>query len=246
MQNDFNGSIVSSLTQKVKSRANSSISVADDLLRRGLSGWTSFRNNPHAVNFGTRITGFAGTAEWELGQWQPFVNAIQKAMNDIVAASPSTPSALLDKALNGFTTAGIPGIKTTILGQDFCNGIPYPGGPCWTVPPLTIGGVCHDPVLSAFDIPCSSTAFIEEKLIPPLAARIDNILENGNRDPMIVIEQAEFTADLAGLLAQPVVTLATRVRFMQAATRLNLTSTWDFNNQDGSLNALRDSLVNVL
>jgi hypothetical protein len=211
-----------------------------------LTGWTSFRGNPHALNFASRITGFAAAAEWDISQWQPFVNAIQKAMNDIDLASPSTPSALLDKALNGFTTAGIPGVKTTILGQDFCNGIPYGGGACWTVPPATIGGVCHDPVLSQFDIPCSATAFIEEKLIPPLASRIDNILDNQNRDPMIVIERAEFTSSLDILLAAPQVTLATRIRFMQAATRLNLTSTWNFANEDGSLNAMRDALVNVL
>jgi len=216
------------------------------MLRRGLTGWTAFRNNPNSTNFSPRITGFASAAEWDIDQWEPFVKAIHKAMHDIVAASSSTPSALLDKALNGYTTAGIPGIKTTILGQDFCNGVPYPGGPCWTVPPITIGGVCHDPILSHFNIPCSSTAFIEQNLIPPLIARIDNILRNQNRTPMITIERAEFTSSLNGLATTPVVTLATRVRFMQAATRLNLSTTWNFDNQDASLNSLRDALINAL
>jgi hypothetical protein len=246
LQNDFGGTIVPSLTSKVKARANASISIADDLLRRGLTGWTAFRSNPNSTNFSPRITGFAAAAEWDIDQWQPFVNAIHKSMHDIVAASPSTPSGLLDKALNGYTTGGIPGIKTTILGQDFCNGVPYPGGPCWTVPPITIGGVCHDPVLSFFDIPCTTTPFIEQKLIPPLIARIDNILQNQNRSPMIIIERAEFTSSLDGLASIPSVTLASRIRFMQAATRLNLSTVWNFGNQDGSLNTLRDALVNAL
>jgi hypothetical protein len=43
-----------------------------------------------------------------------------------------------------------------------------------------------------------------------------------------------------------VVTLAARIRFMQAATRLNLSSTWNFNNRDASLNTLRDALINAL
>lgn len=114
------------------------------------------------------------------------------------------------------------------------------------VRPRTIGGVCHDPLLSQFDIPCSATAFIEQKLIPPLIARIDNILQNQNRTPMITIERAEFTASLNGLTANPVVTMATRVRFMQAATRLNLSATWNFDNRDASLNVLRDALINAL
>jgi hypothetical protein len=33
---------------------------------------------------------------------------------------------------------------------------------------------------------------------------------------------------------------------MQAATRLNLSTVWNFGNQDGSLNTLRDALVNAL
>jgi hypothetical protein len=259
LQNDFGTSIVPSLTSKLKARANASVSVADDLLRRGLTGWTSFRSNPHSTNFAPRITGFASAAEWDIDQWEPFINAIQKAMMDIVRASPSTPSALLDKALNGYTTAGIPGVKTTICirrrllppfdcleEQDLCNGVPYGGGACWTVPPLTIGGVCHDPLLSQFNIPCSTTPFIEQKLIPPLIARIDNILQNQDRWPMIVLERAEFTSSLSGLASTPTVTLATRIRLMQAATRLNLTSTWNFDNRDASLNTLRDALINSL
>ena len=38
MQNDFGGGIVPSLTSKLKTRANASVSVADDMLRRGLTG----------------------------------------------------------------------------------------------------------------------------------------------------------------------------------------------------------------
>jgi hypothetical protein len=259
LQNDFGGAVVGSLTQKVKARANSSVGVADDLLRRGLSGWTSFRNNPHSLNFGERVTGFAGAAQWDLDGWQPFVNAIQKAMIDIDTASPSTPDALLDKALNGFKTAGIPGVMTRICVRRrplppfdcleyeyFCNGVKYNGGACWTVQPRTIGGACHDPLLSRFDIPCSATAFIQQTLIPPLVSRIDNILRNFDRSPMITIERAEFTSSLNGLTSSPVVTLATRVRFMQAATRLNLSTTWDFNDQDASLNTMRDALIGAL
>jgi hypothetical protein len=243
LQNNFGTGIVPDLTQKLKARAAASVSVADDMLRRGLTGWTSFRTNPHALNFKSRITGFANAAEWDIDQWEPFINSIQKAMDDIDFASPSTPPSLLDKALNGFTTAGIPGVRTTVLGVPLCNGVPYPGGACWTVPLRTVGGVCHNLLLASYNIPCTSGEFIEEKLIPPLISRIDNILQNQNRSPMIVVERAEFTAGLNGLAANPSVTLATRIRFMQAATRLNLSSTWNFTNRDASLNALRDALI---
>jgi len=246
LQNNFGTGIVPDLTQKLKARASASVSVADDMLRRGLTGWTSFRTNPHALNFKSRITGFANAAEWDIDQWEPFINAIQKAMDDIDFASPSTPSSLLDKALNGFTTAGVPGVKTTVLGVQFCNGVIYPGGPCWTVPPRTVGGVCHNLLLTSYNIPCTSGEFINEKLIPPLISRIDNILQNQNRNPMIIVERAEFTAGLNGLAANPSVTLATRIQFMKATTRLNLSSTWNFSNRDASLNALRDALIGAL
>jgi hypothetical protein len=259
LQNDFGTTIVPSLTSKLKARANASVGVADDMLRRGLTGWTSFRSNPHSTNFAPRITGFTSAAEWEIDQWEPFINAIHKAMHDIVAASPSTPSALLDKALNGFTTSGIPGVESRVCVRRellppfdcieyeyFCSVGTYYQGDCWVVRPRTIGGVCHDPLLSQFDIPCSATAFIEQKLIPPLIARIDNILQNQDRAPMIVIESAKFTSSLNGLASNPSVTLTTTNRFMQASTRLILNTTWNFNNQDASLNTLRDALINAL
>jgi hypothetical protein len=259
LQNDFGGSIVPTLTQRVKAQANTSTSVANNMLSRGLANWTTFRNNPHSLNFASRISGFASAAGWPQGEWSTYINAIQKAMNDINNASPTTPPQLLDLALGGYTTPGIPGVRTTVCVrrrlvppfdcleyQELCNGVPYDGGPCWTVPPLTIGGACHDPALAAYNLPCSSTPFINQMLIPPLISRIDTILLNGNRSPMIVIEQAQFTSTLNGILSSPVVNLSTRVRFMQAATRLNLSSTWNFNNQDASLDAMRDALVNAL
>jgi hypothetical protein len=44
----------------------------------------------------------------------------------------------------------------------------------------------------------------------------------------------------------PQVALATQIQFMNASTRLNLNASWDFNDREASLNALRDALVNAL
>lgn len=71
-------------------------------------------------------------------------------------------------------------------------------------------------------------------------------MQNQNWRPMIVIEQAHFTGSLAGLKNDPVVTLTARVQFMQAASRLNLSTTWDFNDRDTGIDALREALVNAL
>jgi hypothetical protein len=259
LQDDFSAAIVPALTQELKNLANGSTAVANNLLERGLVGWSGFRDDPHRLDFASRVSGFASAAGWPQGEWSTYISAIQDAMEQIDGGSPVTPPDLLDLALGGYTTPGIPGVKTTVCVrrrlvppfdcleyQEFCNGVPYGGGPCWTVPPATIGGVCHRPDLAVHNIPCSSTPFIEQKLIPPLVSRMDAILQNGNRSPMIVIEQAEFASALNGLASSPVVNLAMRVRFMQAATRLNLSSTWDFDDQGGSLSALRDALVNAL
>lgn len=258
MQSDFATAIVPTLTQLVKTEANGSTTVANNMLKRGLPGWTAFRSNPD-TDFADVITGFASAAGWPSSDWSPYINAIQSAMNTILNASPSTPSDLLGLALGGTTTAGVPGIKTTICvrrqlvppfaclqTQDLCNGVPYGGGPCWTVPPVTIGGVCHDASLVGYNIPCSTTPFIEQILIPPLISRIDTILQNKNKSPMIVLQQAGFTSSLDNLVSTPSVNLATSVEFMQSATPLNLQSAWNFSNQSTSLNAMRDALVSLL
>ena len=37
-----------------------------------------------------------------------------------------------------------------------------------------------------------------------------------------------------------------RMRFMQANTRLNLSTAWNFDNREASLNTLRDALISPL
>ncbi|MCC5806445.1 MAG: hypothetical protein JJU00_08980 [Opitutales bacterium] len=261
MQNDFNGAIVSDLTQRMKQRAGNSTSVADRMLRRGLSGsgWTTFRNNPHSLSFGSRIAGFASAAGWPTSQWKSYTDAIQDTMDDIAWYLPGSNHDYLDLALAGVTIPGVPGVITEhcdewewqgglldgqlVCVRTFyrCNGVRYGGGACWTTPPTTIGGVCH-----SYDIPCNSTAFIHQTLIPPLISRIDTILENLDRLPMIVIERAEFNASLEGLLSSPQVDLSVRTQFMQSSTRINVNAEWNFENRDTSLNALRDALANAL
>jgi len=246
MQSDFATSVVPALTSLLKSEANTTTSVANNMLKHGLTRWTAFRDNPNGLKFASAIAGFANAANWPSSDWSIYINAIQTAMNDIDNASSSTPPSLLNLALGGYTTSGIPGLKTTILGQNFCNGVPYGGGACWTVQPKTIGGACHDPALFLFNIPCSANSFIEQKLIPPLISRIDTILQNQNRSPMIAFQQAGFNASLASLVASPSVAMATSVKFMKAATPLNLNSPWNFGNQTASLNSLRDALASAL
>ena len=257
LKNDFSTAIVPSLTSKLKAGASASVAVADDMLRRGLNGWTIFRGNPHSLNFGSRVSSFASAAGWPSGDWSSYVNGIQDIMEDIDNSSPTTPDKLLDLALGGYTIPGVAGVKTSVcvrrrlvppfdcLDYEYlCNGVKYNGGACWTVAPRTIGGACHDARFSQYDIPCSSKPFIEDILIPPLISRIDAILQNQNRAPMIVVESAEFTSSLSGLAANPTVALSTSIEFMRAATYL--TTSWNFTNQDASLNTLRDALINTL
>ncbi len=256
---DFNEAIALDLVQRLTDRAKGSTAVAHALLDRGLSGWGDFRANPNRLNFSSRVSDFASAAGWPSGEWKAYVDAVQDAMNDIDTASPTTPPNLLDLALDGLSIPGVPGVKTRVCVrrrlvppfdcleyQDRCNGLAYDGGPCWTVAPRNIGGACHDPSLSQYNLPCSATPFVNQMLVPPLISRIETILVHENRSPMTAIEHAEFTGDLAVLKNAPAVTLATRLQFMREAAPMNLSTHWDFRDRAASLDTLRDAVLEAL
>jgi hypothetical protein len=223
MANEFQNSIRTSLASRMRTYASdpAHVTFADKMLDQNVAlggAWRTFSGNSNPGVYFTSVPGFLADAGYSIPAWVP---EVQDAISKIDAALPGTPSDLLGKALRGITVT-ICVLRNPITGN------------CISEQSFHYGGGCHE-----YPISCTASGLINNDMIPLLIGRIDTIL---NSVPLVSIQSASFTADLAELRNGEGIRMAVNLSFMNQPESL-VVNGWTFADTSRSVIALRDALV---
>lgn len=223
MANDFQNSIRTSLASRMRAYASdpTHVAFADRMLDQNVAlggAWRTFSGNSNPDVYFSSVPGFLADAGHSIPAWVP---EVQEAINDINAAIPGTPSDLLGKALRGISVT-VCVLRNPITGN------------CISEQTFHYGGGCNE-----YPISCTAGGLINNDIIPLLIGRIDQILDSV---PLVSIQSASFTADLAELRKGDGTRMAVALSFMNQPENL-VVNGWSFGDMSQSVNALRDALV---